>query len=242
MKFISASDIGLVRNENQDNVYVTEIDGGIFAILCDGMGGESSGSDASRIAVEAMLSTFNNMYDEEGENPNIRNILISAASSANTAVYEESCTSPDKRGMGTTCVSAFVSDDIIHIVNIGDSRAYLYTKESLVKITNDHTLVNMLLTQGEITKEEAEVHPYRNMLIKAVGVEKNVFPDYFKIENSNNKDFILLLCSDGLSGYCSEKEIEEILKNTSFESIADELVKLANSKGGSDNVTVAVIG
>lgn len=239
MKFISASDIGLVRSENQDNVYVAEIEGNVLAVLCDGMGGESSGSEASKIAVEAMTQNFRHMYRKEFKSSNIRNLLLSSASAANAAIYGEACDNPEKSGMGTTCVTAFVTENKIHIVNIGDSRAYIYDGLELKQITNDHTVVNMLFSQGKITEAEVENHPQRNMLVKAVGVEKNVFPDYFELDNPEH--FRLVLCSDGLSGYCSAAEIENTLKNSSFENSADELIELAIGKGGRDNVTVAVI-
>ncbi len=239
MKFESASDIGLVRAENQDNVLVTEIDGNILAVLCDGMGGERSGREASQMAMDTMVNTFKKMYYESDEKSNLKNLLLLSAFSANSAVYEEASANPEKAGMGTTCVSAIVTESKIHIVNIGDSRAYIYDGENLKLITSDHTLVNMLLTQGEITQEEAFTHPYRNMLIKAVGIETSVFPDYFEIEKPEN--FILLLCSDGLSGYCSSEEIENVIKSYSFENLTEEFVKLALGKGGSDNISVAVI-
>ncbi len=239
MKFESASDIGLVRAENQDNVFVAEIDGNILAVLCDGMGGERSGREASQIAMDTMVNTFKDMYYESDEKSNIKNLLLLSAFSANSAVYEEASANPEKTGMGTTCVATIVTDSKIHIVNIGDSRAYIHDGENLKLITSDHTLVNMLLTQGEITQEEAFNHPYRNMLIKAVGIEPSVFPDYFELEKPEK--FTLLLCSDGLSGYCSSEEIENVIKNYSFENLTEEFIKLALGKGGSDNISVAVI-
>lgn len=240
MKFTSASDIGLVRSENQDNIHVSEIDGSILAVLCDGMGGERSGREASEIAVNTMVSTFRELYEDENETEkDIRNMLLLSVFAANSAVYETANDNPEKMGMGTTCVAAFVTDEIIHVVNVGDSRAYIYDSSEIKQLTNDHTVVNKLISQGKITPEEAKSHPYRNMLLKAIGVEPYVIPDYFKVEISEN--FRLLLCSDGLSGFCSSEEIENVLKNNSFENLSDEFIKLAISKGGRDNITVAVI-
>ncbi len=238
MKFTSASDIGLVRSENQDNVYVSEMNGSVFAVLCDGMGGERSGREASEIAVRTMVSTFSELYDNDNEK-DIKNMLLLSLFAANSAIYEEASDNPEKMGMGTTCVAAFVTDEIIHIVNVGDSRAYIYNSSEMKKVTNDHTVVNKLVSQGKITPEEAKSHPHRNMLLKAVGVEPYVIPDYFRIQIPEN--FRLLLCSDGLSGFCSSEEIENVLKNNSFENLSDEFIRLAISKGGRDNITVAVI-
>lgn len=236
MKFASASDIGLVRAENQDKVHVSEINGNILAVLCDGMGGENSGREASEIAVNTVVDTFHSLYEPEAD---IKRLLFLSLFAANAAVYEEAADNPEKSGMGTTCVAAFVTDKLIHIVNVGDSRAYIYDNKEIKKITDDHTAVNMLVSNGKITAEEAKFHPYRNMLMKAVGVEPSVSPDYFRLEVPES--FRLLLCSDGLSGFCSSEEIENVLQNNSFECLSDEFIRLAISKGGRDNVTVAVI-
>lgn len=239
MKFISATDIGLVRSENQDNVYVDELEGGIFAVLCDGMGGENSGSEASSLAVNAVSEMFSSLYRKNFSAEAVERTLAMSVSAANSDIYSEACSDDEKFGMGTTCVCAFVSPENIHIINVGDSRAYIFDEKGFRQITNDHTVVNMLLSQGRITKDEVENHPQRNMLIKAVGVEPEIEPDYFKIRTPEK--FTLMLCSDGLCGYCSDKEIEDVLKNSSFEQSAQELIKLAIGKGGRDNITVAVI-
>lgn len=239
MKFISATDIGLVRSENQDNVYVDELEGGIFAVLCDGMGGESAGSEASSLAVNAVSEMFSSLYRKNFSAEAVEKALAMSVSAANSDIYSEACSDDEKFGMGTTCVCAFVSPESIHIINVGDSRAYICDENGFRQITDDHTVVNMLLSQGRITKDEVENHPQRNMLIKAVGVEPEIEPDYFKI--STPEKFTLMLCSDGLCGCCSDSEMEDVLRNTPFEQSAQELIKLAIGKGGRDNITVAVI-
>ena len=142
-------------------------------------------------------------------------------------------------GMGTTCVAAFINDKTAFIANVGDSRAYLITDKKLLQITTDHNVASLLYEQGKITEEEVDTHPQRHMLIRAVGVEKTVLTDTFLLDYDDK--ISLLLCSDGLSGYCSDDEIYNVILNSPFDDVADKLIELALSKGGRDNVTVAVI-
>jgi protein phosphatase len=141
--------------------------------------------------------------------------------------------------MGTTCVAAFVTDDTAYIANVGDSRAYLIADNGLYCITTDHNVASLLYEQGKITEEEMAVHPQKHMLTRAVGVEKTVLTDTFLLTYEDK--ISLLLCSDGLSGYCSDDEIYDVLSQTDFDSAADSLIQLALNKGGRDNVTVAVV-
>ena len=141
--------------------------------------------------------------------------------------------------MGTTCVAAFINDKTAFIANVGDSRAYLITDKKLLQITTDHNVASLLYEQGKITEEEVDTHPQRHMLIRAVGVEKTVLTDTFLLDYDDK--ISLLLCSDGLSGYCSDDEIYNVILNSPFDDVADKLIELALSKGGRDNVTVAVI-
>lgn len=240
LKIASISDIGLVRAENQDIVLTEDINDNILVVLCDGMGGERSGMDASRITAEIVLSKFILGYKEIFDSNNIRNLLISSVNAANSVVYKTSQTNIEKMGMGTTCVVAFVTQNgIAHIINVGDSRAYLIKDGKMNQITIDHNVAQMLLLQGKINQEEAKVHPHRNMLIKAVGVEKEINPDYFEV-NINEGEKILM-CSDGLSGYSSEEEIIGIINTHTIDESINKLVNLANEKGGKDNITIALI-
>ena len=127
------------------------------------------------------------------------------------------------------------------MANVGDSRAYFLTGGRMEQVTMDHTVVHMLMEKGEITEEEMETHPQRHMLMKAVGVERTVCPDFFRIDLEKDQAFRLLLCSDGLSGFCSDAEIETILKeNLSDEETAQKLIDAALEKGGRDNISVAL--
>lgn len=239
MKYVSATDIGLVREENQDMVKVEEFYGNLLAVVCDGMGGERSGQDASRIAIKEFLDRFDSGYSPYLETIGVRQLMTASVSAANSVIYTTARMNYRSYGMGTTCVAAYIDSKYIYILNVGDSRAYYMDESGLHQITSDHTLVNMLLMQGKIEPDEVHTHPKRNMLTKAVGVEKIIKPDFFRMKREDK--FTLLLCSDGLSGYCSDSEIFEIIKSTPLEEVNSALIDLALSKGGRDNITLAVI-
>ncbi len=240
MKVASESNIGLCRCENQDVVMCEVLDNSAFVVLCDGMGGENSGFDASNLAAEIVMSKFMAGYESSFTPNNIRNLLISTVNIANSVVYNTANTEIDKYGMGSTCVAAFIDGktDTVHIVNVGDSRAYVCDESTIRQITTDHSFVQMLIDQGKITEQEKAEHPKKNMLIRAVGVEKDITVDYFETELKGGK---LLLCSDGLHGCCNDDEIFQVINSFPTDQTAKELVDLALKKGGYDNVTIAVV-
>lgn len=239
MKYVSATDIGLVRDENQDIVQVDEFYGNILAVVCDGMGGERSGQEASRIAINEIFNRFSSGVYADMDTIAVRQLLTASISAANSVVYTTARINYRSFGMGTTCVAAYIDDKYIYIANVGDSRAYFADEKGLNRITSDHTLVNMLLMQGKIEPEEVHTHPKRNMLTRAVGVERIVKPDFFRMKREEN--FKLLLCSDGLSGYCDDEEIFKVMSSVPLEETPDALINLALEKGGRDNITLAVI-
>ncbi|MBQ1339033.1 MAG: Stp1/IreP family PP2C-type Ser/Thr phosphatase [Ruminococcus sp.] len=239
MRYRFGTDIGLKREENQDAVRCEYFGHNILAVVCDGMGGERAGREASLLAIEEFFQRFSAGYSESLDDEEIRKLMISSISAANSVIYTRARLDFKNFGMGTTCVAAFVNQNSAFIANVGDSRAYLIMENGLKKITSDHNVAAMLFEQGKITEEEMEDHPQKHMLVRAVGVEKTVLTDTFKLDY--NDKISLLLCSDGLSGYCSDEEIYDVILNSSFDDVAEELINLALSKGGRDNVTVAVI-
>ncbi|MGN0613058.1 MAG: Stp1/IreP family PP2C-type Ser/Thr phosphatase [Porcipelethomonas sp.] len=239
MKYVSATDIGLVREENQDMVRIDDFFGNVLAVVCDGMGGERAGQEASRIAVREFFTRFNDGFRPDLETIGTRQLMTASISAANSVIYTTARMDYRNFGMGTTCVAAYIDQKYIYIVNVGDSRAYYMDDSGLHQITSDHTLVNMLLQQGKIEPDEVHTHPKRNMLTKAVGVEKIIKPDFFRMKREEK--FTLLLCSDGLSGCCSDDEIYDIMKSTPLDEVSKALIDLALSKGGRDNITLAVI-
>lgn len=240
MKFKSGTDIGLKRDENQDAVRCEYFGHNVLAVVCDGMGGENSGKEASTIAMEEFFQRFSEGYKESLEDEEIRKLLIASVSAANSVIYTRAKLDFNNFGMGTTCVAAFVTDKSAFIANVGDSRAYLIVEnEGVFQITTDHNVASLLYEQGRITEEELENHPQKHMLVRAVGVEQTVQADTFILDYEDK--ISLLLCSDGLSGYCNDEEIYNVIMDSDFDNIPQNLIDLALSKGGRDNVTVAVI-
>ncbi len=238
MRIYSKTDIGLKRHSNQDAVVTGSLeDGALYAIVCDGMGGANAGNIAAAKAVEVIAGYIGQSYRLGMDFFDIEKMLKSAISSANMEIYDMSLKNEDLKGMGTTTVLALVRDDTAVIAHVGDSRAYIASNE-LKLVTRDHSIVQNLLESGKITPEDAKVHPRKNVITRALGVEENVVAD--SCEVSLQKTDVLLLCTDGLSGYSDEADIFEILKQGGS-NMADSLVELAKNGGGGDNITVAVI-
>ncbi|MDE5885562.1 MAG: Stp1/IreP family PP2C-type Ser/Thr phosphatase [Oscillospiraceae bacterium] len=229
----------MIREENQDEVLAKDYHGRILAVLCDGMGGEKSGSLASRMAVEEFFDHFSAGYQEGMDAEQVRILLLSSLSAANSVIYSSARMDYQNYGMGTTCVAAFVEPGWASIVNVGDSRAYLIQNGQIRQLTSDHTVVNELYQEGKISLESMNEHPMRNMLTKAVGVERVVKPDYYHV--ACQEDFKLLLCSDGLSSFCNEQELLEAVQNNTFTQMPQTLVNMALDKGGRDNISLAIM-
>ncbi len=241
MQVVSKTDIGLVRQENQDYVIVKEMgDDTVIAVLCDGMGGMNSGGEASQLACNEIFNRIVTGYRSDADVNSIKNLMLTAVNAANALVYERSMNDIQYEGMGTTAVVAIVKEENAFVMNVGDSRAYLIDDEGIVQVTSDHTVVKMLIDEGKITEEEAHTHPHRNIITRAVGIEKKLEIDYYEIEYDLGAK--MLLCSDGLSQYCTNEYIEEIVKNNSIGDAADKFVEYAKNEGGKDNITVVVIG
>lgn len=240
MKIVSESDIGLCRAENQDTVNSEMLGDSVFVVLCDGMGGENSGRDASRIISEVVMNKFLAGYEEKLSEQQLKELMFSSLTTANNVVYNTAHEELEKSGMGSTCVAAYVESETgtAYIINVGDSRAYLCSDDSIEQITEDHSFVQMLINEGKLTPAEIKDHPKKNMLVRAVGVEKKLEIDFFKVSLEGKK---LLLCSDGLHGCCTDEDILKVLNSSSFEDSAERLKQLALDSGGYDNVTLAVV-
>ena len=210
-----------------------------LAVVCDGMGGANSGSLASEIAINAVYDKIAGNFRENADVNSIRNLMLTSVSAANALVYQESVEKEENNGMGTTCVAALVRGKQVFVANVGDSRAYIMTPDGIDQITNDHTLVEMLYEQGQLSREEADTHYMKNVITKAVGVEKDVETDYFELENDCN--FTVLLCSDGLYNYCDNELLYNTVFGQNLDEAASKLVAHANLEGGRDNITIALL-
>ena len=240
MKIVAKTDKGMVRDSNQDSYAVGELPGEVaWAVVCDGMGGAAGGNIASALAVEAISNQINSCYSEKMNGSSITNMLKTAITAANVKVYDKAQSRPELSGMGTTVVCAIVKDEDVYIAHVGDSRAYLADKNGIKQITTDHSYVQDLVDKGEITAEEAQNHPNKNLITRAVGVDENIEIEFDQIEL--HEDEILLLCSDGLSNYVTNDELFGDISDGKYYAFADRLVKRANQNGGGDNITVVAI-
>ncbi|MDR1668363.1 MAG: Stp1/IreP family PP2C-type Ser/Thr phosphatase [Oscillospiraceae bacterium] len=236
------TDKGLARRENQDSFHleVSHAVNQALCVVCDGMGGAKSGNVASQMAAGTFMDEMR-FQAKPGMSPRaVRTALVSSVAAANMRVYEKAQSSSEFYGMGTTLVGAAVSRGSALIVNVGDSRAYLVDTEGITQITRDHSLVEDLIGRGELSREEAKVHPSKNLITRALGTEAAVIPDLFTVELREG-DF-LLLCTDGLTNVVDDQEILfEILHGGDPADCCERLKNLANDRGGPDNITLVLV-
>lgn len=234
------SDIGKVRTANEDRFdFGTFEDGTAWAIVCDGMGGVRGGNIASSMAVDMISDKIKKCYNKLMPVYSFENIFLSTITTANVVVNDRSYTDTELRGMGTTIVSAIVKDNQVCIAHVGDSRIYKLNSDGITQITKDHSLAQEMLDSGQITREEFENYPKKNIITRALGINEKVDID-FDFAEINEGD-TLLLCTDGLTGLLSDEEIFDVYNKTDFELLCDEYIKSANDKGGYDNITVVVM-
>ena len=234
------TDPGMVRTQNQDHYQIVKLGREqVLAIVCDGMGGARSGNIASQMAVEVFVGEVKRTARSNMRPERIDDMLEQALELANKAVYEQSQLSEEYRGMGTTLVAAFFQKDQLTVANVGDSRAYLFNKEGVQSITTDHSLVELMVQRGEITREAAKNHPGKNLITRAVGTEAKVSADIYR-QNLRPGDAILL-CSDGLSNEMADQEILfEVVHGVRKEGCCQRLLDIAKGRGAPDNVTVVL--
>ena len=226
------SDVGQVRAGNEDSLLML---GTVFAVA-DGMGGHRGGEVASATALGPLAELDGRSFDDAQA---ALDALSEAAIAANAEVSRRSRTEPELEGMGTTLTAVLVDGDDAHLVHVGDSRAYLLREGVLVQLTDDHTLVQALIDQGRITRDEASEHPHRSVITRAIGVGSDVEVDRVSIALADGD--VLLLCSDGLTGVVDDDEIAAIITEHGAHEAVDELIARANAAGGPDNITVLTL-
>lgn len=234
------SDIGRVRSANEDCFdFGTFDDGTAWAVVCDGMGGVRGGQIASSIVTEMVSDKIRKCYNKLMPVYSFENIFLSAITTANVIVNDRSYTDTEFHGMGTTIAAAICKNGQVCIAHVGDSRVYKINSQGVTLLTKDHSLAQEMLDSGQITQEEFENYPKKNIITRALGIDDKVEIDFDFTEIA--EDEILLLCSDGLSGLLSDDELFDIYKNTENDLLCDEYIKAANEKGGYDNITAVVM-
>lgn len=243
MKSFGITDPGKVRTENQDSYVIENCDRrkSVVAVICDGMGGAKAGDLASQLSSKAFVSkVFETILSSRMRLPGYEVLLRESCDAANGVVYEYSRFDANYNGMGTTLVGGVITRHKAHIVNVGDSRAYHINRRGIKQITRDHSYVQELVDSGAISEVEAKIHPKRNIITRALGVDKRIQSDYFDV-NLRNGDAILL-CSDGLSNTITDAEMLSAYKSDRTpEKVCRTLIDLALERGARDNVSVVLV-
>ena len=237
MYSVALTDVGRKRLVNQDTVYISDTPVGVLPnlyIVADGMGGEKAGDYASKSLIGYMLT-----YIEHTIKMPVTAIQ-GAIEYANANLFAEGSKNPNLSGMGTTVVAASIIDNTLHVFNVGDSRCYVLDENSISQITKDHSLVEMLVSKGEITRESAEYKENKSKITRAVGAEERVLIDSFEVDLVGNE--YVLLCSDGLTNMVDDRKIFNIISSSAGVKLsAKRLVEEANLSGGSDNISILLI-
>jgi len=233
------TDPGKVRSHNEDSVTIINNENNEFVLaIADGMGGHKAGEVASSIAIEHITKSFYNL-ETIGNKDDAIEWLRQIVKEINDKIFDYANKNPESKGLGTTLVIAIKTDDYILYGNIGDSSGYVIKNGILHKVTKDHTYVGMLISNGRLTEEGAKNHPGKNLLTRALGANNPIDIDIFDIDTSVKG---LFLCSDGLTNMVTVEQIEKILNsNLSIEEAVVKLIKKANSRGGTDNISIAYL-
>ena len=239
MKSYYLTDKGRVRSHNEDSVTIVRNGSGEYLlVVADGMGGHRAGEVASSLAVTHLGKRFSSI-SSIGSKLDAVNWLNDNVNEINESILEYAKNHFDSKGLGTTLVLALLTNDYLIFGNIGDSSGYVLKNNKLHKVTHDHTLVNLLVEAGDLTEEEAKVHPKRNVLMKALGAGEKIDIDIFDVEKDVDG---VLLCSDGLTTMLQKEQVEKILEeDLTIEQKVAKMIKKCNSRGGQDNISVAYL-
>lgn len=237
LKTFSITDVGQKRKDNQDYIFTSEKPIGNLPnlfLVADGMGGHKAGDYASRCAVETICDVADRAFEKEPQA-----ILKKAIEAANEMVYQKSLEEPDLEGMGTTIVAATCMGHYVQIANVGDSRLYVIG-DCIRQITQDHSWVEEMVRVGALDKEDARTHAKKNIITRALGANNGVEIDFFTVEVEEGEE--ILMCSDGLTNMLEDEEIRMIVKGQrDIVEKVEALVREANNRGGTDNISVVMI-
>ncbi len=242
LRAVALSDLGSVRTNNEDATRFVrpasrevQRHKGFLAVVADGMGGHAAGEVASQMATEIVAKTYYQRGEDAEES------LYFALAKANRLIWQAAGRNARQKGMGTTCTAVVVCDSGLYVAHVGDSRAYLYHNGHFTQLTTDHTYVQKLVDEGIIQPADADTHPERNVLTRAMGTQQKVDIDVQKSPYSLEQGDRLLLCSDGLYDYLTDDELAEWLNLDMMSEAAQRMIDLAKQRGGHDNITVMLI-
>lgn len=239
IKYVSRTDKGLVRSENEDSFNVSEVGKYLLIAIADGLGGVSGGEIASKIAIQTAVSEITHGLHEDSTEEEIKELLRSVFQTANVRILLQAATDPDCSDMATTLTVAIIKDSDVYIEHIGDCRVYIQDASQFKCLTTDHTYAQQLVNSESITKEEVHTHPGRNILLQYLGENVYVTPDFYRYNIENGE--VLLICTDGLSSYVEDRIISDIVSEPNdLEKKVDNLVAAAYNEGAPDNITVVL--
>lgn len=233
------TDTGKVRDHNEDSVIILQNSNNEYLLaVADGMGGHKAGEVASQMAINHLTAKFNEL-SSMGEKADAVNWIRKEVAEINDSIFDYTSKHEESLGMGTTLVIAIFTKDYLLFGNVGDSSGFVFKNEKLYKVTKDHTLVNLLVKTGELTPEEAENHPKKNILMRALGANNPAEVDIFDVDTDIDG---IVLCSDGLTTMLNENQVERVLlTNNTLEEKVIKLIRKCNVRGGTDNISIAVL-
>jgi protein phosphatase len=233
-KYSSVTNIGLKRLDNEDSLGIFEIENGILAVVCDGLGGNKAGDIASQLSVNTVYEFFKSST----QNDYLERIKL-AITAANNSILQKASTSNDLKGMATTIDVLFLLENTAYFGHVGDSRVYFLINGKLKQLTKDHSLVQKLIDEGYLTPDEAEHHPNKNIIMRALGGNSEIDIDLSKITLDSSDKYLFFLCTDGVTAVVKDNELEELLAN--YVNIKETLSDLIKQRGAPDNFTFVFI-
>lgn len=235
------TDPGCVRTQNQDSFLIEQLgEECMLGVVCDGMGGAKSGNVASSLAVDVFTQELRTTWRPGMSQEDVDQMLHCAIKLVNFAVFDQAGQFADFEGMGTTLVAALMEKERVSVVNVGDSRGYLVNGDGIHAVTQDHSIVQMMVDRGELTAEEAKTYPGKNLITRAIGTDPAVECDIFHLQAGDGD--CVLLCSDGLSNLVDEQEILfEVIHETQRQDCCRRLLDIAVNRGAPDNVTCLLL-
>lgn len=241
MQVWALSDPGVTRTQNQDAYQIESLDKNtLLCVVCDGMGGAKSGNVASTLAADVFTQEVKRSWTPDMDPERLDQMLYGAVKLANFTVYDQAQQFEEFNGMGTTLVALLIRGKKASIINVGDSRAYLVDNSGITQVTTDHSLVQMMISRGELAPEKAKYYPGKNLITRAIGTEAQVTCDIFhrKVE----KGACFLLCTDGLSNLMDDQEILfEVAHGPDKAQCCERLLDIAKKRGAPDNVTSVLV-